>query len=235
VGIPEAPEPYTPPTPSQTAPLGAANKIARAREQAGLAEAPQPGIGVGWHESVTEGHALIDNGADAYKILSDFKTNRLISRKRMGVVRAWLERLQRANAEARGALEQDPSNPDLQRRAIDAEAAENDFWKGYQPMKTEWSNIGTGMQEMRGITDADLLSQKIAEQVMREHLDQELTPSDKARAAKAVADTRRANDNAEAGFRQAIEHANRAARNPPRTLEKLRADLAETLRRATPC
>jgi len=230
----------TSPAPQEAAqaeePIGAANRVAQAREAAGrLGEegAPESGIGIGYHESVAEGNQLIDNGTDPYKVASQFQTNGLINRKSMGVMRAWMERLQIDNVRAREALEADPGNPDLARVAQDAQDKENAFWRAYQPMKTEWSNIGTGMQESRGISDADLESPIRTEQAMREALGRELTDSDRARAARASADAVRANGESNAAFQRAVDTATRFAKGPPRDMATLARDLQNKLKEIT--
>lgn len=226
----------TPPT--QDAPVGVRNETLRAREDAGLSTAPPPGRGVTWQDSVNRGNKALDdpvNPADPYKIISDFNKDHLIGHPRLDPVRAWLERLQRANSEAHGALEADPQNPALAAEALRTQALEDEFAAAYQPMKTEWSRSGTGMQEERGITDADLLSQKTAEQTMRDHMDRELNVSDKARAADAVKRTRKANADTEAAFTEALDHAEKAAKAPPMTPEQMKAHFAERIKQLTPC
>ena len=91
------------------------------------------------------------------------------------------------------------------------------------------------MQEERGITDSDLLSQKTAEQTMRDHMDRELTDADKARAARAVKDTRQANAKTEAAFTEALDHAEKAATKPPMTPEQMKTHFAERIKQLTPC
>ena len=100
-------------------------------------------------------------------------------------------------------------------------------------MKTEWSNIGTGMQEARGITDADLQNQVSTEQAMREALGRELNDSDRARAAQAVSKVRSVNGQTDAAFDRAIGEASRRALGPVRDIETLRNDLANKLKEIT--
>jgi hypothetical protein len=100
-------------------------------------------------------------------------------------------------------------------------------------MKTEWSNIGTGMQETRGITDADVQSQATAEAAMRNSLNRELNASEKARATRIVTDVRKANGEAADSFVRAYDAASRSARGPVRDLATLRDDLANRLKEIT--
>lgn len=220
----------------QEAPIGASNRVSQAREEASLLGeegAPESGVGIGYRDSVAEGNQLIDKGVSAYKVASEFQANGLINRQRMGVMRAQLERLQVENAKALGDVEANPADPALQQRFQDTSAAENSFWRAYQPMKTEWSNIGTGMQETRGISDADVMSQATAEAAMRDSLNRELTPSDKIRATRVVTDVRNAGSEYQTAMQRALDVASERGRLQPRGMKALAADLAETLKAIT--
>ena len=210
--------------------------MAAAREKAGLLGeegAPESGTGVGYQESVAEGNAAIDSGTDPYSVASKFQRDGLISRQTMGVMRAQMERLQEDNVRAQDAVRKVPNDPGLVKAAQDAQDAENAFWRAYQPMKTEWSNVGTGMQEARGISNIDLLDESRAQAAMRENLNRELKPMERAQAIRASRDAQAATGAAHQAFDRAVNEASRRSKGPVRDVATLARDLADKLKEIT--
>src|SRR5207244_1820742 len=98
------------------------------------------------------------------------------------------------------------------------------FWRAYQPMKTEWSNVGTGMQEARGISNIDLLDESRAQAAMRDNLNRELKPTERTQAIRASRDVQLATGETDRAFDRAVSEASNRAKGPVRDVATLARD-----------
>lgn len=157
---------------------GIAERVRAERAKAGQVAAVEPGKGISAQESVEHGRELLDAGANAEQVLSNFEKTKQLSSEDMAVVRAQGERLAQ---DARRIEEQFGTTS---QQYLDAWKRLSDWDARSKAMQTEWHRTG---QAQQGETDIDTGTFTGLQRAHKEVTGKDFTPQ-QAKKAKVVAD-----------------------------------------------
>lgn len=202
----------------------------RMHEQAG--SGIEPGTGIGPEEAVNLGRSDLVAGADPEAIVAKIDAGQAITGRETGVLRAHVENLAKASAQAQDAADLRPTNPVLRKAAQTAFDAETDFRQRIKPAATEWQRVGATMQ---GETDIDTGSFTALRRAVQEQRGSDIKPHEAPRLRQASERVQRATQ-AEGIARERLAKATDGLKTKlPVDKDGLASHLAEKFRKMTPC
>lgn len=199
-------------------------------ENAGLN--PQRGAGRTWQQSVANGRKLLNEGADPALAARRLKGE--TSRSPVDdadVIRAQRERLASDIDRARAARNASPNDPELQRQYIQAQQAEIKFVKeAVKPLGTMWHQIGQGLQGEAPVSPGDFSG---LAKLARDQKGAPLEPGEEFKLQKGVNDYTQSSKEVVDTAERVRQQVRRQSRGKTMSLDELKNDVAEWVKKAT--
>lgn len=164
---------------------GIAERVRKARAQAGEVDPVSPGQGIAPADSVEHGRDLVAQGADPERVMRDFEATKRLNADDMAVARAHGEQLAKAKHDIE--IKHGTASDEFARAYV----AESAWDQRSKVMQTEWAKTG---QAQQGETDIDTGSFSGLQRAFKQDTDKDFTPAqekvakDKAGKVKAAQD-----------------------------------------------